>query len=223
MDTPAAVATIDSIEETDRLDGLVDLIELRLDLSNDPIERVHEYNGSTPLILTNRLEGEGGGAPDNQDRLDTLRSVLRADGVWGIDLELEALEQHPAAQALSEEANAEDVQVIVSAHPPTTISVDLMRQMLTEGAALGDIAKLAVPVETPTQLADLTTATSQLIEAGLPVATMAIGPHALASRIIAAGIGCHLVYAAPPGVEPAVTGQPSITTLKPVIDTAKLG
>lgn len=218
MDRPAIVASVDSLEAIDDLPAGADLIELRLDRLDDPPQTSIDQAWPCQLILTNRAADEGGDA-SGPDRLSDLATLAHADEVWAIDIELEAfLEDEPTAHEAIEAAASSDTLVICSTHLDGVPAADDLRARLDTAGTHGDIAKLAVPADEPAHLGRLVEVTSEAIEDGQSVATMATGRYALASRVTAIALGVDLVYGAVPGFEPVAPGQPTTTVLRSVRD-----
>ena len=74
-----------------------DAVELRMDLAEDPLGDLAAYEGDLPVLATNRVEWEGGRAPDDDARLDDLVEAAAFDAVEAIDVELEAMRRGTAA------------------------------------------------------------------------------------------------------------------------------
>jgi len=66
-----------------------DILEYRMDLAADPIDKLDEYDGELPLLVTNRVEWEGGDAPDTAARLDALETAVEYNAVEAVDVELQ--------------------------------------------------------------------------------------------------------------------------------------
>lgn len=228
MEPPAVVATCDRLPVDPEPVRDADLLELRLDLSDLDDVAILEYEGDQPLILTDRLLEHGGEAEPGPERIERLDRLLDADGVWGIDIERTVEprgdEQAGASEAVSElieHARTAGVTIICSSHPDTVPPVDAMVDELSSAAEVGDIAKLAVPATTPAHLGALIEVTANATASDRRTATMATGPYGLVSRLAAIGLGASLVYGAPSGGTPIVEGQPSVTTLRSVVDAVR--
>lgn len=222
MDRPAVVASAPHLAIADNIAGIADTLEVRLDLGATTVDDIRAYEGPVPLVVTDRV----GDVPSDRAvaRLDAIGDVLDHPWVWAIDLDRWLfgddceLSTAAAAARLVETARSADVSVICSAHPSGTPNQEAMAACLEETGAIGDIAKLAVHIESPSPLGDLVGATAAAIEAEDHVATMATGPYGLPSRVMAVALGCDLVYGTPPGVAPVAAGQPAIATLRSVVD-----
>lgn len=216
MARPLVVATVDSLDASASTAETADRIELRLDRMDDDPAAIVAAEWPHPLILTNRTATEGGDAV-GADRLAVLANRCSDDGVWAIDVELAAVTDGLADEALAAARDA-SVRRIVSTHLDSVPDRDTLRDRLDAASDHGDIAKLAVPASTPEELGRLVAVTASAIDDGLPVATMAIGSHALASRVAAVGLGVPLVYGVLPDRSPVVAGQPSTALLRTVVD-----
>jgi 3-dehydroquinate dehydratase-1 len=183
--------------EVDALLGAdgADLVELRADLFDDPQPAVvgaalaRLRTGTRPVILTVRHAREGGRAmPDDRRRAVYDAGLVHAHGV---DVEIASAE---ALAPVVERARAGGQLVILSAHfqdgtPPLGTLLGLVARAETLGAHLTKL------VTTATSAADLRT----LLEATLaaaprPVATFAMGPLGVGSRVLFGLAGSLLTY-----------------------------
>lgn len=70
-----AATTNDLDREVDARD-VADVVECRMDSAEDPIGQLSDYDGSLPIIATNRTKWFGGEANDT-GRLDRLSAASR--------------------------------------------------------------------------------------------------------------------------------------------------
>lgn len=195
-----------------------DAVEFRLDLAEAPIEQLAAYDGELPVLATNRVRGEGGDAPDDSARLDTLEVAVEQPSVQAVDVELAALEAGVANRVVSA-ARAHGVTVVVSAHDfDRTPPPDEMAATLRRAAEAGDVAKLAVTATDPGDVLDLLAVTWSLTVENVPVATMAMGDPGRHSRAVAPVYGSRIGYAPVDPAEATAPGQLDLETLRTLID-----
>ena len=195
-----------------------DLLELRLDGCENPAGAVEAVTSGLPLIVTNRPRWEGGAYDgDEGDRLGLLEDAVDHEQVVAIDVELAALETAPGA-ALAERARDAGVWVIASVHdfeatPPRSVC----ERLLLAASDHGDVGKLAVTAQTPTDAARLLSVTATVTGWDRPVATMAMGPVGAHTRAVAPVYGSVLGYAPADPEAPTAPGQLSLATLATVV------
>jgi 3-dehydroquinate dehydratase-1 len=212
-----AAVTADLAEES-MARGAADALEFRLDLADDPLDQLAAYDGELPLIATNRVESEGGGAPVGSARLDALVSALECTAVEAVDVELAAV-QDGAGAGVVDAARAHNAAVVVSAHDfEGTPAPDTMESTLRTAATAGDVGKLAVTASAPGDVLDLLGLTWRLTDAGLPIATMAMGEAGRHSRAVAPVYGSRLGYAPVDPAGSTAPGQYDLETLRTLVD-----
>lgn len=225
MDDVAIAASTRSIPPNQQVLDVVDLLELRLDFDQFDPDRLRSYAGPPALILTNRPIWAGGEAEADPTRLERLAEFVQLDSVWAVDLEHGVLTgstpiRHGSAldNLLDELVNA-DKRLICSHHEfDGTPSVTTMLDLLASATRYGDIGKLVVTPTDPAGLGRLVEATVAAIDRGLPVTTMALGSHALLSRLVAIALGCSPVYGHLSQEHPIAPGQPAVETLREVVN-----
>ncbi|WP_049922782.1 type I 3-dehydroquinate dehydratase [Halopiger djelfimassiliensis] len=193
-----------------------DAVEFRMDLAADPLDALADYDGTVPILATNRAEWEGGEASDER-RLETLAEAARFDAVGAIDVELEAILDGDADDLL-ETARARDVAVVASAHdfdgtPPRPQLV----RTLTEAGKYADVAKLAVTAQSRADTLALLSATEQLTAHGDAVATMAMGEIGRHTRAVAPVYGSRIGYAPVDPADATAPGQYDLETLSKLV------
>jgi len=222
-----AAATADLTDEPAARDH-ADAVEFRMDLADEPLAALAAYDGDLPLIATNRPTWEGGEAPDDESRLDMLRTAAAHDAVGAIDVELAALEDG-TAEGVVDHARNHGTSVIVSTHDfGETPHRDSMREVLAEASRRGDVAKLAVTAEGTGDVLDLLAATWAATTDGEPIATMAMGEAGRHSRAVAPLYGSRIGYAPVDPADATAPGQYDLATLSTLVDglggdAAKLG
>ncbi len=195
-----------------------DALEFRMDLADAPRAALEDYTGALELIATNRVEWEGGSAPDAPERLDTLRIAAENPLVGAVDVELAAVERGDADDLLAF-AREQDTAVVVSAHdfdgtPPREELVD----RLERACAVGDVGKLAVTAQDAGDALALLDASLTADRRGLRVATMAMGEPGRHTRAVAPCYGSRIGYApVRPGAATA-PGQFDLATLADLVD-----
>lgn len=212
-----AAATTDLSEEpTARPDA--DCLEYRLDLASEGIDSLRTYDGELPLLVTNRVTGEGGEAPDNLERLAALETAIEIDAVEAIDIELSALDDG-SATALRDMARAADVQVVVSTHDfGATPDRETLIDLLDRASEAGDVGKLAVTAQDRGDVLALLSVTHELTSQGTPVATMAMGEAGRHSRAVAPLYGSRIGYAPVDPAKATAPGQYDLATLRELVD-----
>lgn len=197
-----------------------DLVEFRMDLAEDPLTQLSEYDGELPLLVTNRPEWEGGEAAD-AGRLAALEAAVTDDAVAAVDVEL-ATAREGDADALIETAREHDVRVIVSSHDfEATPPMGELQETLRAACKYGDVGKLAVTAETPDDVLDLLVATRAATLEGHAVATMGMGEAGRHSRAVAPLYGSRIGYAPVDPEAATAPGQYDLATLADLV--AELG
>ena len=195
-----------------------DCVEFRLDLAVDGESQLSAYDGSLPLLVTNRVETEGGEAPDTPARLDRLETAISHPRVDAIDLELAALQAGDALE-LAEFAREQSVSVVVSTHDfERTPSRERMRELLLTAGEYGDVGKLAVTAHDRADVLDLLSVTHELTTSGERVATMAMGEAGRHSRVVAPLYGSRIGYAPVASENATAPGQYDLETLRRLVE-----
>jgi len=194
-----------------------DLVELRADLFDDPqpaaiaaaLARLRA--GARPLILTVRHAREGG-RPMPDDR----RYAVYAAGLahaHAIDIEIASAE---ALAPLVQRARDDGRLVILSAHfQDDTPSLGTLLGLVARAETLGaHVTKLVTTAASPADLRRLLEAT--LAAAPRPVATFAMGPLGVVSRVLFGVAGSLLTYGSVG--RPTAPGQLPVGELRTWID-----
>ncbi|WP_293031178.1 type I 3-dehydroquinate dehydratase [Natronococcus sp.] len=195
-----------------------DAVEFRMDLTDDPLEDLEDYDASLPAVATNRAAWEGGEWDgDDDDRLETLSEATAFDAVGAIDVELESILDGEAEDVL-ETARERDVSIVASSHDfEGTPSRGEMVSTLTEAGKYADVAKLAVTAESKADTIALLSATEQLAYHGDRVATMAMGEVGRHTRAVAPVYGSKIGYAPVDPAEATAPGQYDLETLSELV------
>jgi 3-dehydroquinate dehydratase-1 len=181
-----------------------DMIELRLDLIDEPIQAIRAVREATtkPIIATNRLQSEGGKFQGSErERIELLlEAAPYADFV---DIEL-------LAELRDEFMARVNKPVIVSYHdfqgmPELDEMETILAKMKKTGAAL---AKIAL---TPKSLRDNLRILGFLLDAEMPICVIAMGNLGRHLRAVAPLYGSALTYGYV--TESTAPGQMSLTEL----------
>ena len=218
-----AAATADLSDEPAAREH-ADALEYRMDLADDPLAGLAEYDGALPLIVTNRAEWEGGEAGD-LGRFEDLSDALVHDSVLAVDIELAALRgnapdgEQSHATALREEARREGVVVIASVHDfSSTPEVGTLVDLLADAASGGDVGKLATTAEVPEDALAMLEATHEATAAGHKVATMCMGEAGRHTRAVTPVYGSRIGYAPVDPADATAPGQYPLATLRTLVD-----
>lgn len=192
-----------------------DAVEFRLDLAADGLSTLRSYGGQLPILVTNRVEWEGGHAPDTTDRIETLCEAVEDPSVGAVDVELAAI---AACQPVVERAREHDVAVVVSTHDfETTPPKAELTSLLEAACEHGDVGKLAVTAESRGDVLDLLTVTHKQTTAGNQVATMAMGEPGRHSRVVAPLYGSRIGYAPVDPAKATAPGQYALEELRSLV------
>lgn len=199
-----------------------DLLEFRLDLASDPLPALDAYDGSLPVLVTNRPTWEGGEATPGPDRLDALEAATTHDAVVAVDLELAALRRNQRAVEVADAARDFGVSVVASVHDfESTPSTGALTTLLDAAAAAGDVGKVAVTAHDRADTLRLLSATHAATAAGELVATMAMGAAGRHTRAVAPLYGSRIGYAPVDADGATAPGQYDLETLATLV--ARLG
>lgn len=204
-----------------------DAVEFRMDLADDPLAALDDYDGELPVVATNRAEWEGGAA-DSDGRIDALAEAARTDSVAAIDVELAALTGEvgaevdgpsgDGAEALAA-ARSQDTATIVSVHDfEGTPEMRHMAEALGEACSLGDVGKLAVTATDAGDAIDLLRVTYEFDAVDAPVATMSMGEAGRHTRAVAPLYGSRIGYAPVDPERGTAPGQYDAATLRTLVD-----
>jgi 3-dehydroquinate dehydratase-1 len=218
-------ASVDDLAAEPAARAHADAVEFRMDLADAPLAALDAYAGALPVIATNRAASEGGGAPEDGDRLDALRTAAELPAVAAVDVELATFDDEDERSGreggarVVEHARANDTVAIVSAHdfegtPPRAT----LCGTLTRASERGDVGKLAVTASAPADVLDLLAATHALAAEGRRVATMAMGAAGRHSRAIAPLYGSRIGYAPIDPDAATAPGQYDLATLADLIE-----
>ena len=195
-----------------------DAVEFRMDLARDPLGALESYRGELPLIATNRTEREGGGAPENANRLRTLRTAAEHPAVVAVDIELATVLDGESGRDVLEHAHEHDARTIVSAHDFKSTPMGRLSELLVRACTHGDVGKLAVTAQDPDDVLALLSATREVAASGERVATMAMGEAGRHSRVVAPIYGSCIGYAPIDPTRATAPGQYALETMAGLIE-----
>ncbi|WP_254543378.1 type I 3-dehydroquinate dehydratase [Halomarina pelagica] len=195
-----------------------DAVEFRMDLADDPLAALDDYDGELPILATNRVEWEGGEAADDDARVDALRAAAEHPRVEAVDVELAAIAAGEGVGVV-DHARERDVAVVVSVHDfEETPARAEMARLLGQALEFGDVGKLAVTADAPADVLRLLALTHAQTEAGNRVATMAMGEAGRHSRAVAPVYGSRIGYAPVDPADATAPGQYDLATLRDLVD-----
>jgi len=208
------------LDDVARASEDADAFELRLDLGNTNLDDLATER-ALPVLVTNRLEDEGGATPPLRSRIDTLCRAVEQPAVEAVDVELAAVEDGEAGRVI-DHARAHDVAVVVSTHDfERTPDSASMRETLSRASDLGDVAKLAVTAEDRDDVLDVLTVTRRATADGETVATMAMGEPGRHSRVVAPLYGSKLGYGPPNSERATAPGQYDLATFRRLYESLR--
>jgi len=200
-----------------------DAVEFRIDLAADGRSEISAYEGELPLLVTNRVEWEGGEAADSPARIEALETAVEHPAVEAVDVELAAVRSGDCEDLLAH-AHAHGVAVVVSVHDfAGTPERETLTDLLTEAAELGDVGKLAATAERRGDVLALLSATHEATAAGKRVATMAMGEAGRHSRAVAPLYGSRIGYAPVDPADATAPGQYDLATLRRLVEELRSG
>ncbi|KAB1196988.1 MULTISPECIES: type I 3-dehydroquinate dehydratase [Haloferax] len=214
-----AASTADVADEPAARD-VADAVEFRMDLAADPLDALDEYEGSLPILATNRASWEGGEADAPEpDRLDDIVAAAEFDAVAAVDIELASLRDELGSDAATS-ARAAGATVVASVHDfERTPARSELTGLLHEAATLGDVGKLAVTAQSNADALRLLDATRTATEWGDSVATMAMGEAGRHTRAVAPVYGSKIGYAPVDPANATAPGQYDAQTLRSLVSS----
>lgn len=209
---------VEALAGLERLADQADLIELRLDLFEQPYDLpLLLRERRCPVVVTLRARHQGGRCDDLPD--DRLAVLVRAAelGAEYVDLEWDAA--IPDRVAALQAAGA---RVIVSRHDFEQMPPELAGGWWSELAALGgDVVKV---VGTARDVRDCLEIFRAFRRADRPTIAIAMGEAGRPSRVLALReTWCLLSYAAANGREAVAPGQVAVSEMRTVYRAGRLG
>ena len=217
LSRPRVVATVHRLEDLESITSgsltpeLCDILEFRLDSLRDHLGEVDRAMKASPYptLITARHPAEGGeGNLDTPDRLALLSRFLPQATL--VDGELRSLVDY---ESMLKEARRQEVGIILSAHNfERAFEEEPFKNLVTAAREQGAIAKAAMILSTPQELATLLSRVSEGVTEGTRIAAMGMGPLGKVSRLALAAAGSCLNYGYLS--EPNAPGQWSAKELK---------
>ena len=215
------VASLTDLDAEPEARKHADAVEFRMDLADDPLADLREYDGELPVLATNRATWEGGEAEGDDARLALLAEAAELACVGAVDVELESLAEGDG-ERVAERARRTGTTVVASVHdfertPPKS---DL-RGELEAATDRGDVGKLAVTAQSEADVLDLLTVTHEFASSGARVATMAMREAGRHSRAVAPIYGSKIGYAPVNPADATAPGQYDLATLDRLVEELK--
>jgi 3-dehydroquinate dehydratase-1 len=221
IDEFALATTTNDLTREPEARRVADLIEFRMDCAEDPIKQLSHYDGTLPIIATNRTKWFGGEANDS-GRLDHLFAASRFDFVELVDIELEIAR---SKGWILDEFHENEVQIIVSHHDfEDTPKQEILNAIIEQGAQYGDIAKVATYPQNRTDALRLLRAIDTATKKGIDVAGISMGNIGSHTRVVGPLYGSKLGYAPlASDTSDYAPGQIPLQKLKSLIETMNDG
>lgn len=192
VDGFALAATTNDLTREPKARDTADILEFRMDSAEDPIEQLAEYDGSLPILATNRSRWFGGEAAD-RGRLDQLMAAAEFDVVEMVDVELETAR---GMEWVLEEFREQDVELVISFHEfEETPDQETLDAIIEECNRYGDIAKVATYAADRDDCLRILRAIETATRNGIRAAGIAMGELGSHTRVIGPLYGSKLGYA----------------------------
>lgn len=192
LDGFSLAATTNDLTRAEDAHHTADLIEFRMDSAEDPLEQLSRYDGSLPIIATNRTKSFGGEATDD-GRLDRLSAASEFDCVKLVDIELETAR---GMQWALDDFRRNDARLIISHHDfDDTPSQDVLDAIVEQCWQYGDVAKVATYPQDEGDALRLLKAIHTATEKGIDVAGIAMDEIGSHTRVVGPLYGSKLGYA----------------------------
>jgi 3-dehydroquinate dehydratase-1/3-dehydroquinate dehydratase/shikimate dehydrogenase len=184
-----------------------DIIEIRLDVLEQPA--IDPFVGclSKPLLFTNRPKWEGGRFEDDEEkRVDLLQEAI-ATGVSFVDIELKA--SASLQQKLMNTAAGTATKLIISWHdfsgtPSSNQLSEILDRQRKSGAHIGKIVTMAEDYQEVLRVLNLQI---EAAEHDFPLIAFCMGKAGMISRLATLKLGGFMTYAAPDTDSAAAPGQ----------------
>lgn len=204
---------VDALAAAQRFEEKADIIEVRLDLLEQPAVQPFIDTIKTPLLFTNRPQWEGGNWPGTEEERIALLVEAIAKGAAYVDIELLAPEE--SLRPIVDTAAPTQTRVIVSWHnfdetPDDKVLLDIFRRQLGSGADIGKIVTMADDYSDNLRVLAL-----QLLAGReqFPLAAFCMGQAGKISRAATLELGGVLTYAAVDRQSCTAAGQLSVDEL----------
>lgn len=193
-----------------------DVLEIRLDLLDNPEVDPFVSGLDVPLLFTNRPDWEGGqwgGSED--DRISLLLQAIEA-GASYVDIELQAPDK--SFQRITDATKGCDCLTITSWHnfidtPGQHVLVGLVEKMAASGADIGKVVTTACDHTDTLRVLALQLTAAEL---GFPLACFSMGKAGQVSRVATLSLGGVLTYGASDSESCTAPGQLTVAELRTV-------
>ena len=187
--------------------GLVDLVEVRLDAMDRPEVDQCMRKVQLPLLFTNRPSWEGGAfSGPEEERLQPLLQAVELQAAY-VDLELRA--DKSLRQQLLEVKRSSPTRLILSWHdftstPTVEELTDLLRRMRIAGA---DIGKIVTTAQTPGDVLRVLALLQEANNIAFPLSAFCMGKVGRISRVATIYLGGEMTYVAASEDQSTAPGQ----------------
>ncbi len=206
----------DALATAKRFEEKADVIEVRLDLLEQPEVQPFVDQIKTPLLFTNRPQWEGGNWQGSEEERIALLVEAIVAGASYVDIELLAPEE--SLLRIVDTAASAQAKVIVSWHnfdetPADDVLVDIFKRQVASGADIGKIVTMAEDYSDSLRVLAL-----QLLAAKeyFPLAAFCMGQAGKISRAATLELGGVLTYAAVDRQSCTAPGQLSVDELRTI-------
>jgi 3-dehydroquinate dehydratase-1 len=192
LDDFILAGTTNDLSQKSQAQDIADVIEFQMASADDPITQLSNYEGTLPLIVSNREVFDVDEAGDS-DRLDKLLAAARSEDVEIVDLELGIVQRN---EWVIEELRENEVLIIVSyCNFEETPSKNRLTDIIEKCAQYGDIAKISVYAEEKIDSLTLLDVVDTATKMGIAVAGSSMGKIGQHTRVIAPFYGSEISYA----------------------------
>lgn len=204
----------DALQEARELGEKADVIEIRLDLLDEPVVAQFFEEINVPLLFTNRAEWEGGGFQGSEEeRLLPLLEAIDGKAAY-VDLELRAPKK--SWDQIRVRCADSQCRLIASWHdfhttPEVAELEDVVKKMQGSGAHLGKIVTTAHDHRQALRVLNLQEKAAQL---DFPLISFAMGDAGRITRAATCALGGYMTYCAPDHGEKTAPGQLRVSDLQ---------
>ncbi len=184
-----------------------DVIEIRLDLMEDPAVSPFFEEITVPLLFTNRANWEGGQfSGEERDRIEPLLEAVGHEASY-VDLELKSSDS--SWTTLRGAIEGTDTKLIgswtdVDETPSSDVLLSKLQQLYESGAHIGKIMTMAHDYLDVLRVLSLQEKAAQL---EFPLIAFCMGEEGIMSRVATAALGGYMTYCGPDDGEAIVPGQ----------------
>jgi 3-dehydroquinate dehydratase-1 len=220
LSTPAVCGSVMAEKVDEMKAGVAKAIEQGADLVELRVDGLHDQAGweellpvKVPVILTNRLEREGGSfRGDENKRIEVLLQGV-ARGVPCIDIELSTPES--LRERVVSQAKKSGVAVIMSCHdfsitPSIEVMIGTAKRLAGAGCDIAKIVTFAEGTEDALRMLDFLAQVQD--EVAVPIIAFAMGDAGKITRVVAPMLGSPIAYAA--AGKATAPGQLDVATMK---------